>query len=305
MNNIKVDGLDLYSEYGIFISEGGYNGIVQFPAMKNIYFNDWPEENGIEPDLTDPKIDNKVFGIKFCGNLDYGIENFINLLDGTGYHDFEFQELGITRRLRLVSMPSRQTAAPLRVFELQFADDDFVFDGYTYNEPVPVADCWQTGYEIDGKPLSDYGIWMTEGIEDEILTSPTVKNRLLINTDGINGAVYDGETDVVFGSRDVSLKCHIKADMATFWQNWNALFYNITRPGEHLFYFDKRLQEYPFYYKSCSVGLFTIIGGEVWCDFEITACFISLQIGSIYYLLASERGELIITEDGQFNIDVS
>ena len=47
-----IDGKDAFTEYGIYVQEGGYNELVAFPPLKAVTSNDWQEEDGIEPDLS-------------------------------------------------------------------------------------------------------------------------------------------------------------------------------------------------------------------------------------------------------------
>ena len=46
-----IDGKDAFTEYGIYVQEGGYNELVAFPPLKAVTSNDWQEEDGGEPDF--------------------------------------------------------------------------------------------------------------------------------------------------------------------------------------------------------------------------------------------------------------
>lgn len=271
INTLYIDGVDMFQEYGVFVHNGGYSGLVSYPPLKSVEFNDWPEDDGIEPDLSDPQLDTKSFSMMFAGTNAPFSESFINFLSDGAYHDFDFQQIGITRKLRLVSQPSKKTVHTLEVFTLQFADD-FPLDGYEYMEPLPVSSVWQRGYHLDERDLSEYGVWITDGTDDEIMKSPAVKQNLLINEPEFSGAIYHGD-NVVFQAKDVPVKCHLKADKETFWRNYNALLYDLTRPGEREFHYGKRGVNYPCYYKSSQVTTLSIVQGVIWCDFTLTLCF--------------------------------
>ena len=300
-HSFYIDGLDAYTEWGVFVHEGGYNGLVQWPALKTPESNDWPESDGIEVDLTDPKLDTRTFSIQFAGTQEFSVRSIVDYLSDDAYHVFDFREIGLTRTLRLTNNPARHTVGRLKTFTLDFADDS-PLDGYTYEAPTRLSDCWQTGFEIDGKPLSDYGVWVAEGAHDEIVKSPSVKQNLLVNTPAINGALYDGE-QVFFKEKEVRLKCHIKADTATFWRNYLALLYDLTQPGERTFYYERRIEEYPCHYKSASVTAFALVGGQVWCDFEITLVFTSFRLGEVEYVLANSDGRIITLDNTGIMID--
>ncbi len=302
-NNLYIDGIDAFTEYGVFIAAGGYNGLVGYPSLKTPASNDWPEEDGIEVDLSAPKLDARTFSVLFAGVQEFSVRNLIDYLSDNACHEFDFREIGVVRTLRLVGNSARRTVGTLKSFTLDFADDN-PLAGYVYRNPVPVPDCRQTGYEIDGRPLSDYGVWVTGGVHDELIKSPSVKQNLLVNTPALHGVQYDGQ-DVFFQAKDVRIKCHIKADTATFWRNYLALLHDLVQPGKRTFYYDARVEEYPCHYKSAGVSRFELTGGQVWCDFEITLVFTSFRLDGVEYLLASEDGELfVLEEDSETFIDM-
>ena len=55
-NNLYIDDLNVLGRFGCRVTRGGYNDLLAFPAMKEPEKNDWPEEDGIEVDLSDPKL---------------------------------------------------------------------------------------------------------------------------------------------------------------------------------------------------------------------------------------------------------
>lgn len=304
IGKLHIDGKDAFIEYGIFVHDSGYSALVQWPALKSIDSNDWPEEDGIDPDLSDPKLNTKDFTIKFCCvDNEKTVKLFQNLTDGA-YHAFMFDEIGIEKELRLVSQPDISTIVPLQIFSLRLADD-FPLKGYQYMEPVSIPDCYQQGFEIDGVDLSSYGVWITEGTLNRILKAPDVKQNLIVNTENIEGAIYEN-TNVRFKSKDVVFKCFLKApSIEIFWRNYNAFLYDITRPTERMLYIIDSEEYFSFYYKSSQVRKFAILyDGSVWCEFDITLCFISPRPGQVEYLLTTEDGRLIITEESTDNYSV-
>jgi len=300
---LYIGGLDAFVHYGVFVLEGGYNGLVSFPPLKNVDSNDWPEEDGIEPDLSDPKLDTREFSISFGCVDTVKTDNFLSMLSDGAYHEFDFRQIGCIHTLRMVSQPDKQTWRALEKFSLQFADD-FPLNGYSYLPPVPVASVSQRGYEINDVDLSNYGVWILEGSLDQIRKVPAVKKNLLISNNSISGAIYDGQS-VVFQQKDVMLKCGIVVDdIVLFWRNYNALLYDLSRSDERMFYVRDTEETYPCYYKSSQVSRFSLIGDRVWCEFSLTLVFTSFRIGEVDYLLATENGELIVTEDEQYFIDL-
>lgn len=297
-----IDGKDAFSEYGIYVQEGGYNELVAFPPLKAVTSNDWQEEDGIEPDLSEPTLNTKEFSLKIIlSGKYYRWGGFIELLSDKAYHDFDFREIGRTRRVRLVSNPNTDLAMLLGFITIKLADD-FPLDGYAYKEPESTVS-GSDNYELDGKPFSYYGVRVLEGTLDEIEKSPDVKTCLLRNIKKLNGALYDGEK-VTYKAKDVKINCLMKAASLTeLWRNYDALLYNLVQPEQRMLYSDETGNEYPCHYKSCSVSEF-YGSDKIWLKFTITLCFISFRLEDEEFVLATETRDLVVTEDGEFAIDL-
>lgn len=296
-----IDGKDVYSEYGVYVQEAGYNELVAFPELKAVTSNDWQEEDGIEPDLSEPRLNTKEFSLKIVlSGIDYRWNGFIELLSDKAYHTFDFKEIGRTYRLRLVSNPNTDLATMLGFITLKLADD-FPLDGYTYVEPDSSVPTYRD-YELDGRPFTDYGVRVLEGTLDEIQKSPNVKTGLLRNISILNGAIYDGET-VTYKTKDVKVNCLMRAaTLDELWRNYDALLYDLVRPEQRMLFVNDMEYEYPCYYKKCSVSEFYASAG--WLKFTITLCFISFRLVDDEFVLAAENGDIIVTDDGENAIDL-
>lgn len=288
IGNLFINGIDIFAEHGIFIAEGGYNGLISHANLKEINYNNWAEKDGIQPDLSNPKLDTKEFSILFGSTNSYKTENFIASLSENAYCDFDLKEIGVTRKLRILSQQNKNTVGSLEAFSLQFADD-FPLNGYSYQAPVNPIN--QSGFNIDGKPLANYGIWVLEGSFDEIMKIPPVKKNLLINYRNFSGADYDNDR-VIYEAKDVALNCALRASsINTFWRNYNAFIYDLIRPNERLFYVADVNDTFKCFYKSCSVRRFTIVRKEVWCEFTLTLTFTNFRPKAIHnrtYLLINK-----------------
>lgn len=297
-----IDGKDAFTEYGVYVQEGGYNELVAYSALKQIKSNDWQEEDGIEADLSNPTLNTKEFSMKIVlSGADYRWGGFIELLSDKAYHVFDFREIERTYRLRLVSNPNLDAAAYIGFVTLKFADD-FPLDEYTYAEPKSAIPQYGD-YELDGKLFTDYGVRVLEGTLNEIEKSPVIKQNLLRNIGTNKGAIYDGK-QVTYKTKDVKVNCLMRAKtLPELWHNYDALLYDLVRPEERHLYVDETGYEYPCHYKSCSVSEF-YASEKIWLKFTITLVFTSFRIEDDEYLLASESGEWIMTEDGEFAIDL-
>lgn len=287
---LYIDGIDAYIRYGVFVADSGYDDLVAWAPLKMVSTTDWPDEDGIEADLSAPRLDTREFPIMFCSVAADRTNGLLEQLSAGVYHTFDFRELGIVRKLRLVAQPSREALRNLEKFSLQFADD-FPLDGYIYAAPLPVPGIWQRGYEFDGRDLSAYGVWILNDTDNELKKNPTVKKNLLVNLTEQHGVVYDGQ-DVFFQAKDAALKCFLRTqDKVTFWRNYYALLYTLIQPGERVFYADSMQREYYCFYKNASVQQFLLPpDGGIWCEFSVTLTFTSFDQDAVQLFLGSEDG---------------
>lgn len=311
-----IDGKDAWTEYGVYVREGGYCGLAAFPPMKAVDTNDWQEEDGIEPDLSSPRLDTRQFPMEIAlSGPGYRYGGFMEKISDKAYHDYDFREIGRTSRLRLVSDTGTELAGLLGFATLELADDFPAGEGHEYAGPESTVEpCGD--YELDGRPLTDYGVRVLEGTLDEVKKCPAVKQNLLRGTGTRDGAEYDGER-VTFKSKDVKLHCLMRAETPEeFWRNRDALLHDLTkvsarRDGDgtthedamRMLYVDDTGYEYPCYYKGCTVSEFCA-RGKIWFKFTLTLCFISFRPGDDEYVLATEARDLVVTEDGEHAIDL-
>lgn len=268
--DLLIDGIDVYTAYGCILTDNSYQRLIQYPSLKNVQVNDWPEENGIEADTSNVKLDTRQFSINFGidGSKRNGRLNFITLLSDHAYHDFTFTPLNKTYRLRLISQSGYEWTDRIEVFSLLFADDFPLLD-YTYQ--APVSNEIRTGYEINGVDFANYGVRINEGTMDEINKMPAVKPNLLINIPSITGTYYDNEW-VKFQSKQVNILCTLRADtIDEFWRNYNALLYDISSPGLKSFYTDETGITYECYYNSSTMTAFAL--DRVWAQFSLNFTF--------------------------------
>lgn len=294
-----IDGINITSTYGIFIHEGGFDGIVSLPEMKEPEVIDWAEENGLEVDLSDPKLKAKEFEIGFATvNKNADINGFINILLDTTYHDFSFTGLAITMKLRLLTgVNFIGTILNLRVFSLRFSEDE-PLKNQSYQSPVGGKYGVQ-GYQIDGLDLSAYGIAVLEGSDAEILKVPEFKQGLVVTNSKTNGAIGDPFIIVVEDDDDIRLRRKMKykdvnlkllltaSNSNAFFTNLYSLIYNLTRNGERELYFSKNEENYMCYYLGSNVNNFTFSGSSFWFEFTLTLRVISYRMKSYLYFVST------------------
>lgn len=301
--NLFINGVDIFEQFGGFITDGGHAELIQFPDLKDVEINDWQEFSGIEVDLSDPKLNTKTFSIKMAfvsGLTNY--KNFVAHISGTSYKEWNFANLGKTFRLRYSQSKNVEVLADMRKIEIELVDD-FPLKDYTYQEPTDGFNTLTQDYELDGKQLSQYGISVIAGALAQLDTIASVKTNLLRTNNSISGAVYDGEY-LVFKEKKVSLPCLMRTNnLPNFWRNWNAFLYDLTRPNVRTLYSLERVEEFPCYYNSCKIEEFNPVGSP-WVKFSIDLTFIFVEIDGEELVLSTENDWIVITEDGDFAIDM-
>lgn len=291
-----IDGQDAFTAYGIYVTKGGWKGLVQWAALKDIEYNDWQEEDGIEADLSDPKLNTREADITVAvRRLSDGYLTLNEKLSDGAYHEFDCREIGRTFKLRLVSMPSISNIEDFGSVAIRVADD-FPLEGYEYLAPQSTIFERSEDYAIDDRPLTDYGAQVLKGILSEIMKTPTVKGNLLTNINNKSGAVYDPK-NVTYKSKEVKVNILMRANsLSEFWRNYDALLYDLTRPEERTLDIIDVAESYPCYYKSCQVNEFYPMN-KIWLNMTLTFVFtrdFRIQDES---LLATEDDLWIVTED--------
>ena len=301
--DLYIDGHDAYTVYGVYIIEGGYSELVAMPPLKSIESNDWQEEDGVEADLSAPVLNTRDIQLKIASdNSNNRYFSLIERLSDGSYHTFDVRNIGREYKLRLVSITVSSNANDLALLTLKLADD-FPLDGYKYAEPVSTLS-EDDSYAIDDRPTTDYNVRILQGSLSEITKTPDVKTNMLRNIKTAQGAIYDPLT-VTYKSKDVKLYCLMTAkDTATLWRNWDALLYDLVRPEERLLYVNSLEQEFPCYYKSCSVTEF-YCEGKIWLKFTLTLTFTrDFRISDDDIVLATEDGIVVFTQNNLYAIEL-
>lgn len=291
-----IDGMDSQVRYSVLVAKDGYNGLVEFPAIKAVDTNNWPEEDGIQPDLSVIVFESRSVTLKLCSTDVYKTGEFIQQMADGAYHQFYFDEIDATFTMRLVGAPSLNMLRELQVFSLKFSIDYSPLKDYAYK--VPAGKGVATGCEIDGIDIAAYDLTLLKDSDKEIVKIPNIKENLISKSTSSDGGVYDGE-NVLYKEKDVNLSFLMYAPtLSQFWDDWHSMLHDLSQPGVRELLF--RDECYDFYYKKCSAKEFYIApSGKVWFKFSATVCFFNDRPES-YTLLASEDDLLIETEDNYF-----
>ena len=262
-----IDGVDLYTRYGLYVPANGYNGLVEWPSLKAIDINDWHEEDGVEPDLSAPVLDSRTFGLHLAGRPTMAqISALFAHLKREPYHEIDAAEIGRRTFVRLVGNPRLDYYGDLLFVELTLADD-YPLNGYSYLSPSSTIEEAE-GAAIDGNNFSDYGVRLLEGTKSSFENRGEVKQNLMRNIASEPGVEYDNSS-VRFKAYDATLGCLLRAETQTeLWRNYDALLYDLVRPGKRIINIPGSSKYYDCYYLSSNVRRF-FGSGKLWLEFDI------------------------------------
>ena len=304
-----IDNRDIFTTFGVCVKEGGYDELLAFPALVEPDKNVWPEEDGIEVDLSAPVLSGKELAISFVAtDPSIEINEFISYVARPGYRMVRIPALNREWRLRLVSQPDTIVYGPTGdqriAFSLRFADD-FPMRVLSY-EPADGGGTQvpSSVYSLDGIALDRYGIVVESG-RDNVMRSAAVKKNLTRQFSTMDGVLYDAD-HVAFTEKEVSFKCCLVADtVERFWKCYIAFFNDLIRPGERILRYGEIDKSYPCYYQSTSGWNLKELSDRVIVEFTLTLVFTAFRdSGNTIYLLATEEGDWISTEDDNL-IDMS
>lgn len=298
---LYIDGLDAYAVWGVYVVQGGWNDAISYPPLKAVEANDWHEEDGIEVDLSDPKLNCCELSINFAWRGEFtDVYRFVEQLSDDAYHEFDCPAIKRKFTLRMTQMPNLSHVQTLGFVTLKFSND-FPLKDYVYQPPVSsIAEV--PDYFIGDVPFTDYGCRILQGALAEVIKTPAVKQNLLRNIATRSGATYDGER-VTFKSKDIKLNCLMRAaTLDELWRNYDALLYDLVRPNERQLGVAALKQNFACHYKSAKVSEF-FPTGKIWLAFTLTLTMTqSTRIEGDDGILATEDGDIVITEDGLHTI---
>ena len=263
-----IDDVDVYTQYGVLIANG-YDGLLAFPALKEPDKNDWAEEHGVEVDLSNPLLQAQEITVDFAIANNNQLEAFFAFLTTSGEREIYIPALGKTWSLRVTGMSELERYTGADIFSISFMEDMPVIpSGY------PAANgsgLLVSVISIDGKTLDKYGIIVTSGIDD-LVQKPNLKKALTRTNSLMSGQLYDSnfvrfsEKEVVFGC------CLSAAQIAGFWNLYNALFGDLLKSGTRTISYQGK--NYSGYYKSTGNWQLHSHAGPVVCEFELTMSII-------------------------------
>ena len=265
---------------------GGFDELIAFPPLKTPPANDWHEERGFDPDLSDPVLDTREVTLRLSATDQLDYYGAIGMLEVSPVIDVRATSIGRSWSLRFIAPTD---SAHSSTFGLKFADDT-PMQGYTYQPPNAekerewiLSTSRRDDFVITESPkrsFADYGARVLGDVVDEMERRNEVKTGLLRKFSTKPGAFYDKDAMFFEKGGDRQVQLLMRADtLAELWRNYDALLFDLIRPGA------RRYKDAPFYYSSCRVDKFIPDEPRPWLQFTLTLTFYEGSSEFSYYEL--------------------
>lgn len=265
---MTIDGYIINTIYGATLLDYSFKSLLAYPKLKSPAKNDWAEHDGLEVDLSAPKLDKKQVILNFLCN-ENEVNAFIEFLKLKTYRNFIFNDLNKSFKLRITSVFDVKKIQGKCFLKIKLSDD-FPLEGYTYVTPNLTAS-HDFGYLLDGVNFTKYGIIPLQGTKDSLEGGVEVKNKLEIKSKFLSG-VKVAEQASKSKEYTATLNLFVKQNVINFFKGYNAFLYDLTKPNERTITAYGR--NYKCFYNSSKIEDFIIAGDAVWCKFSVNVVVI-------------------------------
>lgn len=258
---MKINNTDIQNLNAKLV-EGSLASLLSYPALKSLNKNDWAEESGTEYDLSAPQLSAKEITLQLL--LPESLyPNLVTLLSVRAYANYTFDFINLTYRLRLIGLSKTQVSGGYVTADIRLSDD-FPLQGYTYQAPTLTAHNVET--YIDGKNLTQYGITLLEGTQQELITAGNAKIPYTAQNSTMSGLIA-ADVPIYFQERTATLKCFMYLSITDFTKGYFALLYDLVRPGERTLNYQGK--SYKCIYKDGKITELYIDNPLIWVKFDL------------------------------------
>lgn len=258
---MKINGTDIQTLHAKLV-EGSLASLLSYPALKSLNKNDWAEESGSEYDLSAPQLSAKEITLQLL--LPESLyPNLVTLLSVRAYANYTFDFINLNYRLRLIGLSKTQVSGGYVTAEIRLSDD-LPLQGYTYQSPTLTAHNVET--YIDGKNLTQYGITLLEGTQQELITAGNAKTPYTAQNSTMSGLIA-ADVPIYFQERTATLKCFMYLPISDFIKGYFALLYDLVRPEERTLSYQGK--SYKCIYKDGKITEFYIDDPLIWVKFDL------------------------------------
>lgn len=256
-----INEIDIAERFGAYLKEGELKNLLAYAPMKTPKSNDWYEEDGLEVDLSKPRLNSRELSLTFILKDKSKADSFLSfLIEAKRGFKLMFAETFVWN-LRLISLTDYQAfGKDTLILRLKVSEDDpMVFvEEDTDKEGGAIK---EQGNKIDGVSLADYGVCLLEGYVESIKKGFELKQGLSIKAKTLHGTRYDEEAFEAKKAFDFQMKCYLTArDKWALYNNYYALLMHLLRPRARVLQLKYIDETITCYYQSCSVQSVQLAG---------------------------------------------
>jgi hypothetical protein len=248
-NLLLIDGVDVFTHYGAYLSDGQLASLLELPKLKTPTSTEWADQDGEEYDLATPLLDSRTLSLKFHVRTPEGFFSLIETLQTGAYHTFYLPQIEQSYTLRLTQTGSLNVTGNLITASLTFSEDTPIAPtGSPSASPlIPL-----TGITLDNTDLAYYGMHPIEGIRQSILVPLPQRDALKVTTCNTAGIVlYDSQT-VTQKPATVTLPLYVTASTVTdLIRRYQSFLASLLSPNLHVMQaYDRTIE---CFYQSVSI----------------------------------------------------
>ena len=258
---MKINNIDIQTLHAKLV-EGSLASLLSYPALKSLNKNDWAEESSSEYDLSAPQLSAKEITLQLL--LPESLyPNLVTPLSVRAYANYTFDFINLTYRLRLIGLSKTQVSGGYVTADIRLSDD-LPLQGYTYQAPTLTTHNVEA--YIDSKNLTQYGITLLEGTQQELITAGNAKTPYTAQNSTMSGLIA-ADVPIYFQERTATLKCFMYLPITNFTKGYFALLYDLVRPGERTLNYQGK--SYKCIYKDGKITELYIDDPLIWVKFDL------------------------------------
>lgn len=307
--SVIINDVDI-ADFGVFILRGGDHDILTMPTRTEPKKNNWFEYDGLDVDLSEAFFNARSLSIQFYisanNKFDYEFNlnsfhmlitsNYINLYSREFDRAFKYRYLSTTEynhKGGVYKLGDKRGS-----FSVSFSMDDPLQLFKNPNILSPRSSYKHiTHILLNNIDLGEFGIIVNEAYSS-ILKLPVVKAPLTRSFARRSGLLAYPSSTPTFEAKEIIIKCTMRAaNRAEFYHNYEALFNNLVK-SEALQIKSYLGQADCYYSKMEDFKKLGVFSRGVLVSFILK--FIQIDAGLTVFVLGSEDGSALLTEDGEY-----
>lgn len=264
MISLTIDGIDIWEGYNCGTVEGTLAGLLEPPTAKNVDFTDWPEINGIDPDLATFCLDARSFDVRIHAPSTTVLNSIISVIESNnGAHILGMTGTPLSISARAAAYAFEQIGYAY-ILKVSFIEDMPSYSG------ISMAGGIDYDYKFDGVPLGNYGIDVLEGTGDSVFAPSKFKQNLTVKSAFAAGQNYDISGGLKLASKSCVLRLRISQSISNTVNSYYAFLAHITGQGSHVLTAKRKsIVQFQVYYKKGAVRNCYLSNNRLWLEFDI------------------------------------